>query len=852
MAQASAGAVALARARIVRESTGNYLVIALPLPSALLEVTQPFSSSETHSAATDMPTQDRDFWETFAKHPTFQINTLLCSLGIRQTKIGPGPLKFQHHALNELADAVTAASRSLPIDMEQLLDAAADYKYAPLQQAIAQLLHQFGAEIWGASKQRSWLLKASEGHTGYQKDLIFEDDAAKVVLMYHLRMWILAKAFNWKRYSARKASNVSENARAKSHNLRKGSNSSLPPRRGQTDTRRETIVAPPPPVVSAATTLSEAPKQQSDFFGRNQSQVRTKLLTSEPQDAGSFDQSQGVTPEYNDRNSESGVTCESSEVTEAITTAYSESVAHPTKPEPGETDSKHDTKRDNMTDRTMLLTPIQLPVDRYWSRDDWRLYHMQGDERKAILATMRSVGLAVIPQHDNRFEFPVRNFGSLGHDINKIAYGLSSKFSAAQLLRYAEDIFSLDEEIDVLFETHAPIWGLDADRTKLIVPGTDENYPKDLIYEESADQKLLWMHLHRWIFLIAFKNRQQMHNTDATNTDPGFQLEGEEITGDTPGEFQRDRVHTFDVSEEHPGPASRHGLDDLAVDDAITKPNHTGSVSVDPALGEYEQGKLGELGHNLAEVNDQDSSTLLGDKAEVSPKKPSRYQHKRKDDSSAETEQHEILRPLKQHRTYQSYTNTKGHELGALFTSYLCNYHDLAFDEVVALKHLKHGLSLLDDDAISSPTQRSIELATAFLVLSFPAWLEYRREVVSVKRSYAAMQPPQNSPQQHRHLALLERSRLVTQLRQAHERLLEAGYDGLRPEQVIFQTMKMFLNVQNDSQMAQDIRDGFLSLEAELMKLGDQLMKDGGAKWVMGGSSSVSSLEGLRSQERDG
>jgi hypothetical protein len=48
----------------------------------------------------------------------------------------------------------------------------------------------------------------------------------------------------------------------------------------------------------------------------------------------------------------------------------------------------------------------------------------------------------------------------------------------------------LDEEIDALFEDHSPIWSLDSDRTKLLAPGVDESYPKDLFYEESQDQKM--------------------------------------------------------------------------------------------------------------------------------------------------------------------------------------------------------------------------------------------------------------------------------------------------------------------------------------------------------------------------
>ena len=72
-----------------------------------------------------------------------------------------------------------------------------------------------------------------------------------------------------------------------------------------------------------------------------------------------------------------------------------------------------------------------------------------------------------------------------------IARTLSSELSAEyDLIERAEDPNYLDEEIDALFEDHSPIWSLDSDRTKLLAPGIDESYPKDLFYEESEDQKM--------------------------------------------------------------------------------------------------------------------------------------------------------------------------------------------------------------------------------------------------------------------------------------------------------------------------------------------------------------------------
>lgn len=136
-------------------------------------------------------------------------------------------------------------------------------------------------------------------------------------------------------------------------------------------------------------------------------------------------------------------------------------------------------------------TTRKLPLDKYWDKEEWQFFHTQADERDILLATMRSLGLKATPRHPMHFTFTIENYVSLGKDINMIARTLSSELSAEyDLIERAEDPNYLDEEIDALFEDHSPIWSLDSDRTKLLAPGIDESYPKDLFYEESEDQKM--------------------------------------------------------------------------------------------------------------------------------------------------------------------------------------------------------------------------------------------------------------------------------------------------------------------------------------------------------------------------
>lgn len=108
------------------------------------------------------------------------------------------------------------------------------------------------------------------------------------------------------------------------------------------------------------------------------------------------------------------------------------------------------------------------------------------------------------------------------------------------------------------------------------------------------------------------------------------------------------------------------------------------------------------------------------------------------------------------------------------------------------------------------------------------------------------MQPLEQAP--NRHVAVMERSRLATHLRQAHKKFMDAGHAGLRPEQVIYKAMITLMNEHGHSQSAENIRTGFQGMENELKMLGDQLMS-GGAKWIFGDFVSVTQLKYLKPHE---
>lgn len=46
---------------------------------------------------------------------------------------------------------------------------------------------------------------------------------------------------------------------------------------------------------------------------------------------------------------------------------------------------------------------------------------------------------------------------------------------------------------------------MDANRSLLMSACEAEAYPKDLVYENDEHRPMLWLHLHQWVFIVAFK-----------------------------------------------------------------------------------------------------------------------------------------------------------------------------------------------------------------------------------------------------------------------------------------------------------------------------------------------------------
>jgi len=181
MTRSSYGTIVPAVLRRVQETAGKSLIVALPLPNDS-QAPQQSISANVLTIASALPTHDRAFWQRFVFSPVLlKISAIVRGLGLRQLNTGTGKVLFRYENANQLADAVTDAAKRLPETSQGLIDAATDYNYAPLQEDIAQLLHRFGEEVWGANKERHWLIEASKGNSEYQRDLTYENAADKVM-----------------------------------------------------------------------------------------------------------------------------------------------------------------------------------------------------------------------------------------------------------------------------------------------------------------------------------------------------------------------------------------------------------------------------------------------------------------------------------------------------------------------------------------------------------------------------------------------------------------------------------------------------------------------------------------------
>ncbi|KAJ4993035.1 hypothetical protein SVAN01_01387 [Stagonosporopsis vannaccii] len=457
-----------------------------------------------------MPTHDRAFWQRFATSPVLlKISKIVRGLGLRQLNTGIGKIQFEHKNVDRLADAVNDATKRLPITLEGVVDAATEYSYATLQEEITQLRHRFGEEVWGANTCTQSLATSR----------FFANRVHR--LMYYLRLWILVKAFNRTRNKNRRSRGwPSSPSGATGHDKRDSSGqlNEQPPKgtkrprkylseeiiRDSSEEPEEEIAGPmdPPfdgtrsPDIQIDQTSSSAKeprhKTEDDMgLGHELDEARLisaptlskkrKLSRQGPRACKSCQQRHQRCDRIHPvcgRCEQFEFICEAADVTEPSPTARRVLRFLSKYLTLGSTNTGQNSAGKLARNSTKPLTNSKTALASCWSKYDGHYFSLQGDERRTMITTMRSLGLRATSQNHSKFGFVIEHFASLGKDINKIARELSSKYSESQLAQCAEDPTYLDDEIDKLFQTYSFIWSLDADRAKLLAPSISGDYPK--------------------------------------------------------------------------------------------------------------------------------------------------------------------------------------------------------------------------------------------------------------------------------------------------------------------------------------------------------------------------------------
>ncbi|KAJ4365969.1 hypothetical protein N0V95_000344 [Ascochyta clinopodiicola] len=873
------------------------------------KVTPPPKPSSAAAAA--LPTYDRTFWKRYSNSPIYlKIGTIIRRLGLKQINLGPHPGRpvFDYENVTQLAKAVTEVSTQLPRALEDLLDAATATGNTSLHKHIEELLRRFGNTIWGANQERTWLLQASDGEAEYSKDLVFESGTDRDILAHHLRLWILSKAFNTVRNKGRAGILVSdtntdsqrnrhsigqlgESSLADLHTrdysqIPQAQNRSLLPAtyiykskriKSEKILQRETL---PDEWCADDTTVwtdegDERPEPlrkdvlsaTSHISVQAQEYSKDNLQQKEPNSKRKRRAAKKYLSEEIIRNS-SDEPEQDNILTHIATDEAVEWIVGTKKhtPAPGSREQPHDGEHiisatgldaelvsslpkpsiPVAISSAMPLAKRPLPLNEYWDKSTWRFYHLRGNERQALFQTLRSLGLKVIPLHRVHFSIDKTTFATLDNDIDTIAETLSSQFSANQLVQSAADSNYLNEQIDALLQKHSSMWSLDADRSQLLVPGVEEEYPKDLFYEESEGQKLIWIHLHRWIFLMAFRNCRQMRGQKVSDMDKVPQPKDTEVPKEMLREYQLGGTYIVGAPDESSSsPSGSAGsastVEHGTVAERTLKDCERDLLEVMGAFFENEKtkGDQNTVGESLLAVGPAPAAGGV-----------SRRQRLRVNSFRDTAQENHSQAPKRQKIIHHTTVDASdGSELCTLFMSYLELYNDPKYGELAALKNLAAKLSILERYSTRFHTRKGVAFATAFFIVAFPTWLMYRNDIARTKRRLAAMHSSEQTS--HHHVAVMERSRLATELRQAHERFVGAGHDGLRPEQVIYRAFITLQNEHANSMKAEDIRRGFKGMEDELKSLGDELMDEGG-KWILGDFASVSNLKGLQLHTRVG
>jgi hypothetical protein len=439
---------------------------------------------------------------------------------------------------------------------------------------------------------------------------------------------------------------------------------------------------------------------------------------------------------------------------------------------------------------TKAIPRRKLPLNEYWTESDWRAFTLK--TAVSITTLLSAMGLPIRRViTGDAVKHPVGT--KLSEEANHLATTLYAQLSADGLVFAATDSSYLNNEIDALLDEYAPdIWGMDADRSRLLVAGTNHQYPKALVYEDDEDRKLIWLHLHQWIFKRAFDELVKYGDTEKARERALDSLPL--TTSDGAAWVVPDRFYR---------PASTTQQRRLEVTKSKLKLPVKGTLTTPPW-------NRHQTPASMRQRNPSDTSTTQS--------------RKRKANS-------EVALPLrvssKRARLYD--TNPASGRLWThTFLAYLKDSASHTHDEPAHLDKISQELVAI---APSLPKLLGRTLFSTSFPTALDAWITYRNVVHQVHQRSASSPGPHATTSAIRTKVL--HSRLLTLLRQARDVFLLANEDReLSNESIICMG---FARLQESDEMSEqvgsDVQYGLQTLGERVIRLAERL-KIGGGAWI--------------------
>lgn len=381
----------------------------------------------------------------------------------------------------------------------------------------------------------------------------------------------------------------------------------------------------------------------------------------------------------------------------------------------------------------------------------------------------------------NRPIFHHPSVKAMSADIEATALQLYVQHSLGDLINHAADPGSLTQEIDVLLDEYAPyIWGMDADTSHLLEVGYHELYTKYIIYELDDDRKKLWLHLHQWIFILAFAHVRELgKGVKAKHT------VNERLTPN--GGSEKKSVLSKRPSDAPPPATGNAGRNGLTVTTPMSSPLPT-----------------------------QDNSKLETSKHPGNSHEPSVKKQKTQHTNPTMTGPSTAPNPSPAIGATPS-------KLTAAFLNYMQVQGQMEFIELSVLDTLEYDVSQLN-------ISRILKNHPYVCIFShvFTTWIKYRRTIVDVQERVQCAYEELDEVEQK-----FSYSRLMTDLRKATDTFRSSAGAGISAEDVICQGFgQMQRTVMEGEKLMKEVRKGFARLDAQLLMLGNTL---GDGNWILMG-----------------